>query len=104
MTKKLDPYTNHRSDSFAPPEKYVTEKSIGYCYPTSPRANYFGAPEGGYFVDFNGGNAHTGIFSTLEEAEKYCEDRYPKARWGYYSKRVDKEKQECLKPFLKENA
>lgn len=91
MTTKHTPTPyNYSSDSFAPPAKDVYEKSIGYAYPTSPRADYFNAGKTGcYFVSFNKDNAHTGPFETLEEAEKWCDERYPNVKYGYYSKRID---------------
>ena len=84
---KTQPYS-HSSVDFNPDPKNIFSKTISYCYPTSTRAEYFNAgATGGYFVAFNGDNAHTGIFKTLEEAEKYCDERYPIAEYGYYSKR-----------------
>lgn len=95
----FNPYTDS-SDCFAPKPDNIFSKSIGYCYPSSPRAEYFNAAKtGGYFVTFNGDNAHTGVFKTLAEAEKYCDDRYPNAKWGYYSMRVGHMKQEYSENF-----
>jgi hypothetical protein len=81
MVKQLTP------DDYAPKSaKDISRKEIAYAYPSSPRAEYFGAGKTGcWFVQFNGGNAHSGPFESMDAAEKWADERFPTVPYGFYS-------------------
>ena len=83
---------------YAPKNKDLHSKRIGYCYPTSPRASYFGAEGiGCYFLTFNGDNAHTGPFASLKDAEEFADSSYPNVKYDYWSLRSEKGMEEFNK-------
>lgn len=78
------------------PSPDLVSKAIAYAYPTSPRADYFSS-DGCWFVEFNGGVAHSGPFASIEEAEKWCDTVHAEVPYGPYSRRSDKAKEKFLK-------
>lgn len=67
-------------------KKNLVSVGIGYAYPSSPRAGYFGVEKYGcWFVYFNPDKvAHTGPFKTSLDAQKWINKNHPelkKDRW-----------------------